>query len=149
MQGFWFGVITSFVGTVVFEVIRRTASVSFYPYPDIKGEWEGEYEIRGKKGKELIRIEQQFWRWCKGTFIWTNPDDSSDTLNYRFSGKFIYTNTVLGCFRSTTRRCLDDGVFIIRVDYDTQNGTGGSVSIDHKTNEPTSSTYRIRRLREK
>lgn len=146
MNGFWFGVLTSFVGTLVFELLRRTASFSFYPYPDIRGKWEGEYINQGETGRELVHVKQQFWRWCKGTFTSTNPNDERNAIKYKFVGKFIYTNTVQGRFRSTTRQCLDDGVFLIRVDHNTRAGSGGSVSIDQKTNEPIVHTYEIKRL---
>jgi hypothetical protein len=147
ISSFIWGVFASVCAQIVGYAFTRVVSLpGLYPYMDIRGEWKGEYELDGVTVRERIHVTHQFWKWCRGTFIWTNPDDEKERVEYRFSASFRLANTCVGYIKMKSRRKLDVGTFLIVIDHDGKTGKGGIVSMDFKTNQPRAHTYHISRL---
>lgn len=147
ISSFTLGVVASICAQIIGYAFTRFISIpALYPYMDIRGEWMGEYEIDGVKARESIHVTHQFWKWCRGTFIWTNPDNINERVEYRFSASFRLANTFVGYIKVKSKKRLDVGTFLMAVDHDGKSGIGGIVSIDFKTNNPSAHTYHISRL---
>jgi hypothetical protein len=144
---FAYGVVTSLVATALWQVAtKKLNSPFFFPYPDIrKTTWIGNYELDGHEIQEEINIDQQFWKWCSGTFTWSNPEDLNERIKYNFKGKFVMHHLLAGTFRPKERRYMDFGTFLFAFQHDTKTAEGGSVSINFKTNRPMSIEYSMTR----
>ena len=147
MMNFLLGVLSSLCAMFIAYLATKIVSLpALYPYPDMRGDWKGEYEVDGVKVNETIRVTQQFWKWCRGTFIWINPEEENERVEYSFTGSFKLSNVVTGFIKVKSKRRLDIGTFLILMDHSGKGGAGAIVSIDFKTNQPSAHAYRISRL---
>ena len=142
---FLLGVASSIVATVFGKVFIYSISIPLsYPYPHIKGNWKGTYDSDQAPVQEIIVVKQQFWKWISGTFFWSNPGDNT-VAEYVFRGKFVHSDIVAGNIEPRSKRTLDCGSFLIKLDSNGMSGSGGIVSIDFAANEPRSHQYRLTR----
>lgn len=149
MTEFLLGVLSSLVATLIGHLITRKTSFPF-PYPDVRGKWIG--SAGGLDGNEVayqetFEFKQQFWGWCQGEFIWTNPKNTNEKIAYEFSAKFVSSDTVLAEFKAKEKRYMDKGAFMIKLRTNTNEGVGAAFSIDFEDDVPKATTYSIRRLR--
>jgi len=69
MVEFFLGILASLIAAAIWQAISHLTSFIPSKYPDVRGEWIGEYELNGNIVNELITVEQQFGKKIRGFFI--------------------------------------------------------------------------------
>lgn len=126
------GVIGSSISTIVWNLGKYSLPLWVLgSYPNLKGSWTSSYTYGEQKRVRHIRVECQCWQYISGTFTGENPDQHDDIRTYKFRGRLISDDIVLGEFWIARSISPDRGAFMLKFDHHARTAEGGIVSLDY------------------
>ena len=146
MGEFFLGILASLIAAVIWQAISHLTSFIPSKYPDVRGEWIGEYVLNGNTVNESITVEQQFGKKIRGFFLspnTVNPD--KEDFKYSFTGTFVAPTYLTLSFSPANKQCTDYGSSVLLISNDHQTITGASASLDMATGKPHTLPYKMAR----
>ena len=146
MGAFFLGILASLIAAAIWQTISHLFSFIPSKYPDVRGEWIGEYELNGNIVNETITVKQQFGKKIRGFFIspnTVNPDNEG--FKYSFTGTFVAPTYLTLTFTPANKQCTDYGSSVLLISNDHQTITGASASLDMATGKPHTISYKMTR----